>query len=99
VLFGQFRSDLTQQDTTNSIVQATSSWNDRRVVPILEYEIGLRWTSSNLRWRLSAGYYTAFWFNTITTPQYVQAVQTSNFVHLGDTITFDGLVTRLEYCF
>jgi hypothetical protein len=99
VLFGQVRTSYTQLDTTNDLVQATSSWDDRRVVPILEYELGVRWTSYNGRWRASTGYYTAFWFNTITTSQYVQAVQTSDFVHLGQTTTFDGFVSRLEYCY
>jgi hypothetical protein len=99
VLFGEFSSSYTQTNTTTSVVQAYSTWDDDRVVPVLEYELGLSWQGCCGRLRLSAGYYTAFWFNAITTPEYVQAVQNANFVNLGDTIAFDGLTTRVEYRF
>jgi hypothetical protein len=97
VILGRFRSNYSQFDLTTDSVQALSNWKDERAVPILEYEVGLSWTSYSGRWRFSAGYYTAFWFNAITTPQYVQAVQNADFVNLGDTVTFDGLVSRLEF--
>ncbi|MBI3837869.1 MAG: hypothetical protein HY288_08050 [Planctomycetia bacterium] len=99
VLFGEFNSSYTQVNTTTTDVLAVSNWADVRPVPILEYELGLNWISQSGCWRISNGYYTAFWFNAITTPQYVQAIQTSNFVHLGETVSFNGLVTRLEYRF
>lgn len=96
-LFGQFQSTYTQLNTTTTVVQAFSTWNDRRVLPLLEYELGLNWTSRRGHWRASTGYYAGFWFNTITTGQFVQAVQTANFVDLGETISFNGFVTRLEF--
>jgi hypothetical protein len=99
VLFGQFHSDYWQVNETAGQTQALSRWNDDRALPILEFEIGIRWTSANGRWRSSTGYYTAYWFNTVSTPQFVQAVQTTDFVNLGQTVTFDGIVSRLEYCF
>jgi hypothetical protein len=99
VLFGQFHGDYTQYNQTTQTVEASNRWNDDRAVPILEFEVGIRWISANGRWRSSTGYYTAYWFNTIATPQYVQAVQTSDFVNLGQTLTFDGIISRLEYCF
>ena len=97
VLFGEFNSTYTQLNTTTTVVQAFSTWKDRRVLPLLEYELGLNWTSRGGHWRASAGYYTGFWFNTITTGQFVQAVQTADFVDLGETISFNGFVTRLEF--
>jgi hypothetical protein len=99
LIFGTFDSNYLQLETSTATVQAASSWSDERVVPILELEVGLNFTSHNGRWRASAGYYTAFWFNTIATPEYVQAVQTADFVGLGETIAFDGLVSRLEFRF
>ena len=40
------------------------------------------------------------WFNTITVPGYIRAVQARNFNrssdNLNDAVTFDGLFTRLE---
>jgi hypothetical protein len=97
LIFGRFNSDYNQFDLTTQSVQAASNWRDQRVVPILEYEVGVNWTSPGGHWRSSIGYYTAFWFNTIATPEYVQAVQNADFVDLGETIAFDGLVTRLEF--
>jgi hypothetical protein len=99
VLFGAFHSDFSQINETASSAQAITHWNDDRVLPILEFEVGFRWTSANGRWRSSTGYYAAFWFNTVSTPQFVQAVQTTDFVNLGQTVTFDGIVSRLEYCY
>lgn len=99
VLFGEFQSAYTQLDTTTTDRQAQAFWDDRRVVPILEYEVGLSWTSRKGHWRLATGYYTAFWFNSVTTGEFVQAVQTANFVDVGETISFTGLVSRLEFRF
>ena len=99
VLFGQFTSSLTQVNTTTTALQTLSTWRDDRVVPMLELEVGAAWTNCSGRWRLSAGYYNSFWFNAITTPQYVQAVQNANYVNLGQTIAFDGLVARATFSF
>ncbi len=99
LMFGTFNSDYLQYNTTTQSVQASSNWTDERVVPILDYEVGVNFTSHNGHWRWSTGYYTAFWFNAVATPQWVQAVQNANFVNLGETIAFNGLVTRLEFRF
>ena len=45
VLFGEFNSSYTQVNNTTTVVQANSNWSDQRVVPILEYELGINWTS------------------------------------------------------
>jgi hypothetical protein len=97
LVFGRFNTSYNQLDLTTDSVQAASNWEDERVVPILEYEVGINWTNYNGCWRASFGYYNAFWFNTIATPEYVQAVQNADFVDLGETLAFDGLVTRLEF--
>ncbi len=99
LVFGRFNSNYLQFNETTESVEAASNWIDQRVVPILDYEIGVNWTSRNGHWRFSSGYYTAFWFNIISTPQYVQAVQNANFVDLGETVAFDGFVSRLEFRF
>ena len=100
VLFGDFNSNYTQTNPLASVNPlAANNWESARVMPILEYEAGLSWTSCNGCWRVGAGYYTAFWFNAVTNPQYIQAVQTNNFVKLGETITFTGLVAHAEVRF
>lgn len=97
MLFGDVRAAYQQFNETTTEVQAFSSWRDQRVVPLLEYEVGLNWTSRRGRWRASIGYYTNFWFNTVTTGQFVQASQFADFVDLGETISFTGLVSRIEF--
>jgi hypothetical protein len=95
-LFGEFTAGYTQTDTLTTATLASSNWQSARVVPVLDWELGLSWTSCSGCWRIGGGYYTAFWFNTITTPQYISAVQANNFVQLGDTITFTGAVVHAE---
>jgi len=36
------------------------------------------------------------WFNIVSTPVFVDAVQADNYVDVDDTISFDGLVGRAE---
>jgi hypothetical protein len=99
VLYGSFDSKYTQLSLSDETVEAAVQWKDERVVPILEYELGGQWTSYDGCWRISLGYYNSFWFNTIETGPFVQAVQNSSFTRLGQGISFAGLTSRLEYRF
>lgn len=92
---GHFDSRYLQQNSL-ALTQAFTSWKDDRVVPILEYELGAGWQNQRGTVRLTAGYYMAAWFNSVTTNNFIQAVQRSNYVSVNDTITFDGLVARFE---
>lgn len=96
ILVGNFRSNY-QQVNNFQQTQVLSSWKDFRPVPILEYELGAGWQSKSGRFRVSGGYYFACWFNTVSTSNYIQAVQTNNYVNIGNAITFDGLVGRVQY--
>jgi hypothetical protein len=60
-------------------VEADTSLNVDRIVPVLDLEAGLAWLGPGGHLRLSAGYLVGAWFNTLTTPDWVQAVQASNF--------------------
>lgn len=99
VLFGEFSSRYQQFNATTTTVEAASNWSDDRCVPILDYEVGLRWTSCNGHWQVGSGYYTAFWFNTVTTGDFVRAVQSNDFTHVDKTIAFTGFTTRVEFRF
>jgi hypothetical protein len=99
MLFGQFDSHYRQFDNTTATQLALSHWNDHRVVPVLEYELGFKWTGCCNHLQLGLGYYTAFWFNTIATSEYVEAVQNANFNRVSQTIAFTGLVSHAEYRF
>jgi len=98
-MFGQFRSQYTQFNVDTDTIEATANWDNDRVVPVLEYEVGVSWSSRCDRLRLSAGYYTAFWFDTVTSDEWIRAVQNSNYTNVGETIAFDGLTARVEYRF
>jgi major outer membrane protein len=95
-VFGQFSSfyDLTNASTDARLARA--EWKDDRVVTILDFEVGLAWTGPCRRWRLATGYVASFWYNAITTPEFVDAVQANNYTDVGDTISFDGLAARIE---
>ncbi len=95
-IVGQFSSDYTLQNSTTSVLLANAAWKDDRFVTILDYEFGLAWTGPCNRWRLSTGYMASFWFNAVTTPSFIDAVQADNYVEVGDTISFDGLTARVE---
>ncbi len=96
ILVGNFRSDYRQVNNFQQ-TQVWTSWKDFRPVPILEYELGAGWQNQSGRLRISGGYYFACWFNTVSTSNYIQAVQTNNYVNVGNAITFDGFVSRLQY--
>jgi hypothetical protein len=97
-LFGEFDTSYLQSNSFNG-VEATTSWNAGRIVPVLEFELGAGWLGPNRHLRLSAGYRVSAWFNAIRTDDWISAVQNNNFTNMNSTITFDGLVARAEWLF
>jgi hypothetical protein len=94
-LTGNFESQYRMVDTLGGPL-VVANWEDDRIVPMLDYELGLAWTNPQGNLRLSAGYMMSHWFNIVSTPVFVDAVQADNYVDVGDTISFDGLVGRAE---
>jgi hypothetical protein len=92
---GEFRTSYTQSRSFDPTIVDTT-WEAGRIVPILDLEVGGGWTSACGTWRLSAGYVFSAWYNTVKTDEWIHAVQQNNFLNLGDTMTFDGLVARIE---
>ena len=92
---GEFKADYRQttQFGPNSVVG--NNLVDYRVLSILQTELGTGWQSQCGRVRVTAGYQFAGWFNALTTGSYIPGVQNRQFNNLNETITFDGLVTRL----
>ncbi len=74
-------------------------WKAGRIVTMLDLEVGVGWTSSNGLLRVTGGYMVSGWFNTVKTDKFIEAVESNNFVGLGDTLTFDGLTARAELRF
>lgn len=99
LLAGHFNATYLQQNVFAG-PQANTELGDDRIVPLLELEAGIGWRSSNDRISIRAGYYVGGWFNTMTTPSWIQGVRATNFTTNGDnfrdTLTFDGFVGRLE---
>jgi hypothetical protein len=95
-MVGQFSSDYLLFNDTTDTVLALAQWKDDRFVTLLDFELGLAWTSCNQKWRVSGGYLAQFWFNTLTTPEFVDAVQANEYADRGDTLSFDGATARIE---
>lgn len=102
VLFGRFQGGIDERNIFGGLIGQTTV-DENRVVPILEFELGAGWKSSDGRIRVSAGYYVGCWFNVMTLPSLSQGIQNVNFTTNGnnfrDSLIFDGFVTRFEYRF
>ena len=96
---GEFRGRYTQSSDVDPIIVDTT-WKAGRLVTILDLELGAGWQSECGHWRLTSGYMVSGWFNAIPQNQWIQSVQSNNFVGLSSSvnaITFDGFTTRLDY--
>jgi hypothetical protein len=96
-LTGTFDSNYQMFNDSIDTTLAISNWNDDRIVPMLEYELGIKWTGPQNHWRVALGYMASYWFNIVSTPTFVDAVQADNYVNVSDTIAFDGAVGRVEF--
>jgi hypothetical protein len=96
-LAGSYRStySMFSDDLDATLVQA--NWKEDRITTLLDYEVGVAWVGPRRRWRFSAGYTQAFWFNAVTTAEYIDAVQTSDYGGMSDTIMLNGLTARVEH--
>ena len=95
---GRFRARHFQGHSFDTEV-VDVEWEAGRVVPILDMECGVGWTSCDCRLRMTAGYQVSAWFNTVRTQDFAQAVQTNEYLNLSETMTFDGLQARVELRF
>ncbi|TWT41622.1 Lpg1974 family pore-forming outer membrane protein [Botrimarina hoheduenensis] len=93
---GRVNADYTMVNSTTDVLLAEARWQDNRVISQVEYEIGVRLKTTNDRMRVSAGYQFQHWGNVVTTSDWVDAVRADNYTDLGDTMSFDGLVARVE---
>lgn len=92
---GKFRAQYSLNNATTESLLAAANWSDNRIVPQLEYEAGIGWQSAGGRLQLSAGYMMSRWLNTVTTSEFIDAVERDNYVNVGDTLSFAGLVASL----
>lgn len=104
---GEFRGDYADTGSLD-IEIANAQWKAARIVPMLDLELGVGWTNQSGRLRMTAGYVVTAWYNTITTADFIDAVQNSgqtpvsnpvsvqNIGGLSNKLLFDGLVVRTE---
>ena len=94
-LAGDWKGSYVQTNQFNGGVIA-NAYEDFRVTPVLELELGFGWRSPCGRCRASVGYLTSAWYDAVSTRQYVESVRAGNYVSVDETITFSGLTAGLE---
>jgi hypothetical protein len=97
-LIGDFNADYVQSNVFAG-TQARTSFDDDRIVPVLEGELGFGWSSKSGCVRLLAGYLVSGWFNSLSTGTFIDGVQTGRLNEMEETLTFDGLTVRAEVNF
>ncbi len=95
---GEFHADYLQRDASRGVVVNTQL-TESRLITILDLELGVGWTTSDDRFRVTVGYMVSGWLNTVQTDEWIQGVQNNQFGNLSDTLTFDGFTTRVEMRF
>ena len=95
---GEFKARYWQGSSFDPVIVDTV-WKGGRIVTMVDLELGVGWASPCDRYRFTTGYIVNCWLNTVTTSDWIDAVQTNDFGGLGDTLTFDGLVARAEVRF
>ncbi len=95
-LSGRFHADYYLNNNTTDVLLALADWEDDRIITLLDLEAGLSWTGEQGKWRASAGYLASFWFNTVTTSEFINTVQANSYDGVDDTLKFEGLTARIE---
>lgn len=95
-LAGDWRGRYRQVDQTTGGGVIGNDYEDFRVTPVLELELGFGWTSKCGHWHLHAGYLTSAWYDAVSTRNYIDAVRAADYRDLQERITFSGLTAGIE---
>ncbi|HBJ38367.1 MAG TPA: hypothetical protein DDZ51_27165 [Planctomycetaceae bacterium] len=76
-----------------------SDFEEFRIMPVIEAEVGLAWQSSKNRVRAQIGFMASGWLNAISSAEYLDGLNRNNFNGLSETLTFSGLTSSLEFRF
>ncbi len=96
-LTGKFHANYSFRNESTDTQLAAVNFEDHRIMTLFDYELGLAWTGPRKRWRFAAGYTQSYWFNAVTTADFIPAVQSGIYSDISDTIMFDGLTARVEH--
>lgn len=98
LLGGNWQADYRQTNQFGGGVIA-NRYDDYRVTPVVDTELGVGWQNCTGRLRITTGYLFSTWFNAVTTRDYIQSVRTGNMLNLDDNLTFSGLSLRTDLRF
>jgi hypothetical protein len=96
LMAGEFDATYQQTVQNNSGYGVDTGWKAGRIVPTFDFELGGGIYLPGGRLQATVGYVFSAWTNVVKTEDWIHAVQANDFRDLGDTITFDGLVARVE---
>lgn len=96
LMAGEFDATYQQTVQNNSGFGVDTGWKAGRIVPTFDFELGGGFYLPKGRLQATIGYVFGAWTNVVKTEDWIHAVQTNDFRDMGDTITFDGLVARVE---
>ena len=98
LLAGNWKADYRQTNQFGGGVIA-NHYEDFRVSPVVDTELGVGWQSCNGRVRFTTGYLFSTWFNAVTNRDYIQSVRNANLLNVDDNLTFSGLTLRTDIRF
>lgn len=96
LMAGEFNATYTQTGQNGAINMVDTGWKAGRIVPTFDLEVGGGFATPGGCFRATVGYVYSSWNNVVKTEDWIRAVQTNNAKDMGDTMTFDGLVGRVE---
>ena len=96
MLGGEFKCDYGMVGQFSGSGFIGNSSEDYRTITQLEAELGVGWRNDEGNIRLTVGYLSSAWLNTINTDSYIQSVHNGTLSGIEDTLTFGGLVVRAE---
>lgn len=98
LLAGNWQADYRQTNQFGGGVIA-NRYDDYRVTPVVDTELGVGWQSNSGCLRVTTGYLFSTWFNAVTTRDYIQSFRSGNMLNLDDNLTFSGLSVRTDLRF
>ncbi len=98
LLAGNWKSTYRQSNQFNPGVIG-NNFEEFRVSPVIDTELGFGWATSDDGFRITTGYLFSSWLHTINNRDYIQAVRDSRLFGLDNSMTFSGLTFRTELRF
>ncbi|NND99211.1 MAG: TonB-dependent receptor [Pirellulaceae bacterium] len=76
-----------------------NDFEEFRITPVLEAELGIGWQNDCGSLRATTGYMASAWYNALKTRSYIEGVREGAPEYDDESIGFIGLTSRIEYRF